>query len=138
VDSAVALPVDRYLDDGTYLSSLELSRGPVPVRVIDDAVRNGDGYEPIRLVTTITEPSQAPAYEFAKVWAGRWPVATTMTVIKEAEPGKAFLRSQTPSAIYQEAWALLCVYQTTIGTLRRASDWQQQPGGRSSPVAAQR
>lgn len=126
-------PVDDRLNDGTYRASLELGGRSTPVRVIDDAVHYGDnGYEPIQLVTTLTDPSKAPAIQLVDLYTRRWPVAATMHSIKQTPPGSTSLRSQTPDVAYQEVWALLCVYQATNAALRRSTDRQQQP---PNPIA---
>ena len=76
-----ALPVLERLTDGTYRSELVAStdryarRTVLAVRVIeyalDDPGRPGAA-ERYRLITTITDPDQAPAAELAALYAERW------------------------------------------------------------------
>jgi hypothetical protein len=77
-----ALPVDRVLADGSWLSRLDAGghrrrdpRGPITVRVldysIDDPGRPGHRQR-YRLVTSILDPAQAPAEELAALYHQRW------------------------------------------------------------------
>jgi hypothetical protein len=116
-DAALALPVRQILADGTYLSELPLgsgsARGSACVRVIEYTVegKSGERSEPFTLVTTLTEPDEAPAIELAQLYACRWQLHRSIRAIKDKRAGEPDLRSKSPEVVYQETWALLCLYQ---------------------------
>jgi Insertion element 4 transposase N-terminal/Transposase DDE domain len=77
--TAPALPVDRVLADGSWLSRLDPDQvvgAPIMVRVleytIDDPGRPQAAGQVYRLVTTILDPTQAPAAELAALYHQRW------------------------------------------------------------------
>ena len=104
-----ALPVDRVLADGSWLSRLDAGghrrrdpRGPVSVRVhdytIDDPGRPGH-CQRYRLVTSILDPAQAPAAELAALYHQRWELEGALDELKTHQRGpRAVLRSKTPKA----------------------------------------
>lgn len=134
VTSYIRLPVLELLDDGSYRSVLmdpkirgrrreELTgaarRGedldPArarQVRVIEYEVtdRAGDG-ELIALVTTITDPRQAPAALLARAYHERWEHEGGNAQLKTflRGPGR-ILRSQSPDMIRQEIWGYLLTH----------------------------
>ena len=114
------LPVDRRLDDGSYLSHLgELVKGhrrpsDVVVRVIeytlDDPGRpDADGL--YRLITTIVDPAAAPAAELAALYPQRWEFETVLDELKTHQRGpRVVLRSKQPEGVRQELYGHLCVH----------------------------
>lgn len=67
-----------------------------------------------RLITTLTDPSQAPAAQIAACYAERWEIETSYREIKTSTLGTGrVLRSCGPAGITQEIWALLCACQLT-------------------------
>ena len=114
VPSRQALPVGRSLADGSYLSWPDGLAG-VPVRVVDlPAGEPRSATEPVtlRLVTTLTDPGQAPAAELAIRYARRWVMDTALSWVKPHQDGsRIMLRSKNPELVAQEIWALLCTYQ---------------------------
>ncbi|MBV9022989.1 MAG: IS4 family transposase [Streptomycetaceae bacterium] len=118
-----ALPVDRVLSDGTYLSHLNGARGKrIAVRVIEYTVvtttLGADGVseetsELFRLISTLLDPATAPARELAELYTARWTSETIFKHIKIEQRGgrTATLRSNSPAMVEQELWAMLCVYQ---------------------------
>ena len=103
-------------------STLGPDTGPVPglpVRVIEaDLTLTPAGGPPrterYRLITTLTDPAQAPAAQIAACYAQRWEIETSYREIKVFTRGAGrVLRSQDPAGITQEIWALLCACQLT-------------------------
>lgn len=99
------------------------------VRVVEYEVpdREGDGKdELIALVTTITDPREAPAPLLAAGYHGRWEHETGNAQLKTylRGPGK-ILRSKSPDMVRQEIWgyllthyavsALICTAATAAG-----------------------
>jgi Insertion element 4 transposase N-terminal/Transposase DDE domain len=80
--SGHALPVDQALADGSWLSRLDAGghrrrdpRGPIVVRVVDDTINDPGrpGHtQRYRLVTSLLDPTQAPAAELAALYHQRW------------------------------------------------------------------
>jgi hypothetical protein len=124
VPVSLALPLVRVLHDGSRLVELRCGgeqHGTV-VRVVEYAVTTTalgvDGLveetsEPIRLMTTLLEPHQAPTSELAELYAARWTgEAIFRSITIEQRGGRtATLRSNSPAMVEQELWAMLCVYQ---------------------------
>ncbi|MGI8336052.1 IS4 family transposase [Actinomadura scrupuli] len=114
VSSRQALPVGRDLADGSYLSWPDGLAG-VPVRVVElpaGGPRPGTEPAPVRLVTTLTDPGQAPAAELALRYARRWVMDSALAWVKSDQDGSRItLRSKNPELVAQEIWALLCTYQ---------------------------
>jgi Insertion element 4 transposase N-terminal/Transposase DDE domain len=101
------LPVDQPLADGSYLSRIHPARDrhrhadPTIVRVVeyrlDDPGRPQAAATTYRLVTSILDPTGAPATELAALYAQRWEIETTLGELKTAQRGSgAVLRSHTP------------------------------------------
>jgi hypothetical protein len=109
--------VRQALGDGTYLSQLRIGQGKkvrtVDVRVITYTVMaQGHGAsEPVTLLTTLTDPLEAPAVELAQLYMQRWQLRPCIGAIKEKRADEPDLRSKSPRVVYQETWALLCFYQ---------------------------
>jgi Insertion element 4 transposase N-terminal/Transposase DDE domain len=103
----------------------------IAVRVIEATItiiRNGEPprTERYRLITTLTDPSQAPAAQIAACYAQRWEIETSYREIKTFTLRPAtVLRSATPAGITQEIWALLCACQLTCTARAQAA----QAGG---------
>jgi Transposase DDE domain len=86
------LPVREVLSDGTDLSELRPARRrdgePIPVRVIEYSVVGYDGCsEVFALLTTLLDPTSAPAPELAELYAQRWELETAMKGIKVGQRG---------------------------------------------------
>lgn len=75
-----------------------------------------------RLITTLTDPSQAPAAQIAACYAERWEIETSYREIKTSTLGTGrVLRSCGPAGITQEIWALLCACQLTSAARAQAA-----------------
>jgi hypothetical protein len=150
VRSDTPLPVLELLPDGSYSSVLVSPKvtGGARKRLVDDA-RNGEALDPARgrrvrvveyevpgrdgqdeliaLVTTITDPREAPAASLAAAYHERWEHEGANAQLKTflRGPGKV-LRSQSPPMVEQELWgyllthyaisALACTAATAAGT----------------------
>jgi hypothetical protein len=114
------LPAEEILPDGSWISTVHGGRGrtkhpyqDVRVRVIeyvlDDAGR--DPGERYRLITTVTDPSRAPAAELAALYAERWESETTLAECKTHQIGaRHVLTSKSPELVCQEIYAHLAVH----------------------------
>lgn len=108
---AMNLPVEQQLADGSWLST---ARG-LRVRVIDAeitittqaGVRTGS----YRLITTLTDPLEAPAKQLVELYHQRWEIETSFCELKSTILGGRVLRARHPSGVEQELWALLTAYQ---------------------------
>ena len=147
--SDIRLPALKILPDGSYRSVLVTPRAKAAarhelidaaragqdldekrarhVRVIEYEVPDRDGEnELIALVTTITDPLEAPAAALAAAYHQRWEHETANAQLKTflRGPGR-ILRSQSPDMIEQEIWgyllthhaisALICTAATAAG-----------------------
>jgi len=80
--TAPKLPVDQVLADGSWLSRLDAGtdrrkRHPITVRVIEYALTDPGrrtSTDRYRVVTTILDPTAAPAGELAALYTQRWEV----------------------------------------------------------------
>jgi hypothetical protein len=147
VKADLILPVLELLPDGSYASVLfrpglhDKARAiltaaaragehlddskAVPVRVIEYSVpgRAGDGNdELIALVTTITDPAQAPAQALAEAYHQRWEHETGNDQIKThlRGPGR-ILRSKSPDMVRQEIYGYLLTHHAISALICRAA-----------------
>ena len=132
--SDIRLPALKILPDGSYRSVLVTPRAKAAarhelidaaragqdldeerarhVRVIEYEVPDRDGEnELIALVTTITDPLEAPAAALAAAYHQRWEHETANAQLKTflRGPGR-ILRSQSPDMIEQEIWGYLLTH----------------------------
>ena len=124
------LPCEERLSDGSYLSTIYRSdkerrrrSNAVRVRVIEYTLEGVAGAEPIyRLVTSILDPSQAPAQELAALYHERWEIETTLDELKTHLRGsKIVLRSKTPELVRQEFYGLMMTHFAVRGLMHEAA-----------------
>ena len=124
------LDVDQRLPDGSYLSRIYAStsdrrnqRNGIVVRVIDYRLKGIKEAEPIyRLITTILDPTQAPAKELAALYHERWEIETALDELKTHLRGaQIVLRSKTPELVEQEFWGLLMAHFAIRGLMHEAA-----------------
>lgn len=124
------LEVERRLPDGSYLSSLYAStadrrrqRNGITVRVIDYRLKDIAGAEPLyRLITTILDPTQAPAKELAALYHERWEIENALDELKTHLRGSQIvLRSKTPELVRQEFFGLLMAHFAIRGLMHEAA-----------------
>lgn len=112
------LPVQRRLDDGSYLSVIapsgvrraQAAQEAITVRVIEYALPGLDDAQPrYRLLSTLLDPLAAPAMELAALYHQRWEVESVFDELKtHLRQGRRVLRSKTPELVRQEfyGWVL--------------------------------
>jgi hypothetical protein len=124
------LDVDQRLPDGSYLSRIYAStsdrrnqRRAMVVRVIDYRLKDVRDAEPLyRLITTILDPTQAPAKELAALYHERWEIETALDELKTHLRGaQIVLRSKTPGLVEQEFWGLLMAHFAIRGLMHEAA-----------------
>lgn len=124
------LDVEQRLPDGSYLSRLYASacdrrrqRPGRVVRVIDYRLQGVPEAEPLyRWLTTLLDPSQAPARELAALYHERWEIETALHELKTHLRGaQSVLRSKTPELVEQEFWGLLMAHYAIRGLMHEAA-----------------
>ena len=111
------LPVNKVLEDGSFLSTIyrrdkksERVLEAIDVRIIEYALPNMPESEPrYRLMTTLLDPSAAPAQELAALYHARWHVESVIDELKtHLRQSRRVLRSKTPDLVRQEfyGWML--------------------------------
>jgi hypothetical protein len=120
VNSTVALPRERTLADGSYLTHIAKDnhgrkrRDEIEVRVIEyqlDDPALTDTEQRYRLVTTILDPDAGPALELAGLYPQRWELESALDELKTHQRGpRVVLRSKSPDGVYQEAYGHLCTH----------------------------
>jgi hypothetical protein len=126
VPKHVVLPVVQQLPDGSYLSEVfdqtdcRHARAGLRVRAIEYTLAGHDGV--YRLITTILDPSQAPAHELAALYAQRWEFESTLDEIKTHLGGpQLVLRSQHPEGAEQELYGFLLVHHAIRHLMHQAA-----------------
>jgi len=112
------LPVQRALDDGSFLSVIrptgvgraKAQEQAITVRVIEYTLPGLDDAQPrYRLLTTLLDPQLAPAMELAALYHQRWKVEAVFDELKtHLRQSRRVLRSKTPELVRQEffGWVL--------------------------------
>jgi hypothetical protein len=84
--TAPKLPVEQVLADGSWRSHLRAAHGqPITVRVVEYTVSDPGrrtSVDRYRLVTTILDPTLAPAHELAALYTQRWEIETALAELK--------------------------------------------------------
>ena len=124
------LPREQPLADGSYLSSIYPSesdrrhqRNGVTVRVIEYRLHGVTDAEPIyRLLTSLLDPTHAPATELAALYHERWEIETALAELKTHLRGaKIVLRSKTPDLVRQEFYGLMMAHFAVRGLMHEAA-----------------
>ena len=112
------LPVQRVLDDGSFLSVIrptgvgraQAAEQAITVRVIEYALPGLPDAQPrYRLLTTLLDPQLAPAMELAELYHQRWEIEAVFDELKtHLRQSRRVLRSKTPELVRQEfyGWVL--------------------------------
>lgn len=144
-DRLTLKPVED-LPDGSYLAHVfhakrdRARKDPVTVRVIEYHVEDGrDPVGPIRLITTLLDPADAPAIELAAAYTQRWEIEASFDELKTHQRGpRTVLRSKTPDLVHQEMWGHLCCHYAIRTLMFDAATQAEQDPTRISFVAALR
>lgn len=121
---------EQRLPDGSYWSRIYAGErdwrhqaNGVRVRVIDYHLQGLAEAEPIyRLVTTVLDPSAAPAQELAALYHERWEIETALDELKTHLRGaQIVLRSKTPDLVRQEFYGLLLAHFAVRGLMHEAA-----------------
>ena len=124
------LPREAALADGSYLTTIYPSdkdrrhrQGGVRVRVVEYRLEGVAGAEPLyRLLTTILDPTQAPAAALAALYHERWEIEGALAELKTQLRGaRVVLRSKTPELVRQEFWGLLLAHFAVRGLMHEAA-----------------
>jgi len=130
--SNAVLPVLEALADGSYLSQISAATdrrqrvAPTVVRVVEYTL--GDPGRPqakgqtYRLLTTILDPTGAPAAELAALYHQRFQAEGLLDELKTHQRGPGVvLRSKTPQMVAQEIWAMLLVHRAIRTLMHQAA-----------------
>ena len=124
------LPRGAVLADGSFLSTIypgakdrRHRTGGVRVRVVEYRLEGVADAEPLyRLVTTLLDPSEAPAAELAALYHERWEIEGALAELKTRLRGaRVVLRSKTPALVRQEFWGLLLAHFAVRGLMHEAA-----------------
>jgi Insertion element 4 transposase N-terminal/Transposase DDE domain len=122
----IVLAVVEQLPDGSYLSEIydqrdiHHTRPGLRVRVVEYTIAGHD--DVYRLITTILDPTRAPAEELARLYAQRWEFESTLDEIKTHLGGpQLVLRSQYPDGAEQELYGFLLVHHAIRTLMHRAA-----------------
>ena len=124
------LPREAVLADGSFLSTIypgakdrRHRTGGVRVRVVEYRLEGVADAEPLyRLVTTLLDPSEAPAAELAALYHERWEIEGALAELKTRLRGaRMVLRSKTPALVRQEFWGLLLAHFAVRGLMHEAA-----------------
>ena len=124
------LPIDQVLGDGSYLTTLypnqksrRVGMGALQVRVIEyDLPQQNSAQERYRLLTTLLDPTTAPALELAALYSQRWEIESVLDELKtHTLQGRRTLRSKTPQGIEQEFYGWLLMHYATCWLMHQAA-----------------
>jgi hypothetical protein len=135
----IQFPVVERFADGSFRSTLRWNRScratdrsPLPVRVIEYTLPGVPQAEPLyRVVSSLLDPTEAPAAELAALYHERWEIETAFDELKTHLRGaRLVLRSKTPELVRQEAYGFLLahyavrelMHQAALGATPRARD----------------
>jgi hypothetical protein len=130
VKKNMRLRLEKRLPDGSYGSRIYPSErdwrhqtNGVVVRVIDYRLEGVADAEPrYRLVTTLLDPSAAPAEELAALYQERWEIEGALDELKTHLRGaQIILRSKTPDLVRQEFYGLLMAHFAVRGLMHEAA-----------------
>lgn len=140
----------RYVEtlaDGTWLADVwpRSGRGwrkvaPMRVRVIDyEITTSKESSEAYRLLTTLTDPDEAPAEDLAAAYHRRWEIESVFDELKTHQRGpRVVLRSKSPELVRQEIWGHLCCHFAIRVLMAETASHSGNDPGRVSFVKALR
>jgi hypothetical protein len=109
VRGSLKLTPIEFLSDGSYTAHLRQDVAtPLPVRVIEYKLDNGESY---KIITSLMDETKAPAQELADLYHHRWTAETIFGEIKSTLRQSAQgLRSKSPAMVIQEIYGLLTAH----------------------------
>ena len=132
------------LADGSWLAHLRQSTDrtsePMLARVIDYTLDDGRENPTVyRLLTTMLDPTEAPAEQLALAYAQRWEIESVFDELKTHQRGpRIVLRSKSPDLVLQEIWGHLCCHYAIRSVMARAAQHAGHDPDRVSFVATLR
>ncbi len=115
VPANVKFPVDKLLEDGSYLSWINPDRKskkkgaiPIQVRVIEYTIETDGEVKTYRLITSLMDLALFPALLLAQQYHQRWEIENTIDELKTHLLGrKTPIRSLKPREVIQEIYGWL-------------------------------
>lgn len=147
VKKNMKLPCLKRFRDGSYLSKIYPSdkdrrheRNGIAVRVIEYTLEGVLDAEPLyRLITTILDPTEAPAKELAALYHERWEIENALDEFKtHLRGGNIVLRSKRPDLVIQEFYGFMMAHFAVRGLMHEAALWANEDPDRLSFVHAVR
>ena len=131
------LPRHQELPDGSYLSVIAPTRvgrnqaqeQAIVVRVIEYALPGlADAQPRYRLLTTLLDPSEAPALELAALYHQRWQVEAVFDELKtHLLKSRRVLRSKTPALVRQEFYGWVLAHYAVRWLLHQGATRHRMP-----------
>ena len=137
VRNNMVLPVEKYLADGSWLTTIYADpksrrqrRNGVKVRVISYRLKDNDANagktigsnESYQLLTTLLDYEKYPAEELAELYPERWEIETAYDEFKtHLRGGRVVLRSKTPELVQQEFYGFLLAHFCTRQLMHEAA-----------------
>ena len=130
VPKNVKFPVEKVLDDGSYLSwiapdgkSKKKGGTKIGVRVIEYTIDTDGEPQIYRLITSLTDVVLFPALLFATEYHHRWEVESTIDELKVHLLGrKTPIRSQNPREVVQEVYGWLLGHWAVRSVMFQVAD----------------
>lgn len=139
------LPVMKELEDGSFLSEIRPSTGPlrkdknaaVTVRVIEYTLPDTNGKKTrYRLLTTLLDDKAAPALELAAIYHERWEVETVFDELKtHLLQRRRVFRSKTADLVRQEFYGWVLAHYAVRWLMYSAGSAHEIPPRQLSFVA---
>jgi hypothetical protein len=131
------LPRHRELLDGSYLSAIvpsavrraQAREQAIVVRVIEYALPGlADAQPRYRLLTTLLDPSEAPALELAAIYHQRWQVEAVFDELKtHLLKSRRVLRSKTAELVRQEFYGWVLAHYAVRWLLHQGATRHRMP-----------
>jgi Insertion element 4 transposase N-terminal/Transposase DDE domain len=133
VPKNVKFPVEKVLEDGSYLSlvapdgkSKKKGATKIQVRVIEYTIATDESEQIYRLITSLTDIVLFPAVLLATEYHQRWSVENTIDELKVHLLGrKTPIRSQKPREVVQEVYGWLLGHWAVRSLMFQVADYAQ-------------
>lgn len=112
INTSRRLPVLRHYRDGSYLSMIAGLRARIVAATLTVTTADGQSHtEQWLLATSLLDPAAYPAMALVTCYHQRWDIESSYLELKQTILSGRILRSESPTGLAQEIWALLIVYQ---------------------------